>query len=41
MAIVGVIVIGFSISAFLEKVRARCDLDGEGAASSFPMPSDL
>ena len=33
---VGVIVIGFSISAFLEKVRARCDLDGEGAASLIP-----
>ncbi len=35
-AIVGVIVIGFSISAFLEKVRARYDLDGEGAASLIP-----
>ena len=36
VAIVGVIVIGSSISAFLEKVRARCDLDGEGAASLIP-----
>ena len=36
VAIVCVIVIGFSISAFLEKVRARYDLDGEGAASLIP-----
>ena len=36
VAIVGVIAIGFSISAFLEKVRARYDLDGEGAASLIP-----